>query len=279
MPGFASCLKRRSLTIGLVLMFLYTWPIDLSNSGVLPFQVPLPVYLTLGWGFIFVSLLMTNVTLSRDAAITLLKRFLIWRVGWKWYLAALLLPLIFVSAVLLNAVITRTPVDFSITAARMIFGPSAKLPVFIGPFFIVDLLTNGEEMGWRGYVLPRLQAKHSALASSLSLGAVWAFWHLPKYLSPDNSASFLLGSVKILAEAILYTWLYNNTGGSLLMTALMHAAGNTAGVFLPMAGTISGNHTGALVIAVALEVLAAIVVTVVAGPAKLSRAAEKQVQE
>jgi membrane protease YdiL (CAAX protease family) len=108
---------------------------------------------------------------------------------------------------------------------------------------------------------------------------LWAFWHLPKYLSPDNSASFLLGSAKIIAEAVLYTWLYNNTRGSLLMTSLMHSLGNTVGVFLPMAGTISGSNTGTLVIVVALEVLAAIVVTVVAGPANLSRTEEKRIQE
>ena len=69
-------------------------------------------------------------------------------------------------------------------------------------------------------MLPRLQAKHSALASSLILGLVWGFWHLPKYLAPDYSGSFALNMVKFLTEAILYTWLFNNTRGSLLLTTV-----------------------------------------------------------
>lgn len=272
-------LKRHSLVIGLVLMFLYTWTIDLSNSGVLPFKVPFVICLTLGWGFIFASLLMTWLTLGKEETAKLFKRFLIWHVEWRWFLAAFLIPMIFVFAILLNWVITQTPIDFSAVMARRIFGEEATLPAFILPFFLVDFLTNGEEMGWRGYVLPRLQAKHSALVSSLILGLLWAFWHLPKYLAPENSSSFLLGSAKILAEAVLYTWLYNNSKGSLLMTSLMHSLGNTAGVFLPLAGTISGANTGTLVIVVALEVVAAIVMTVAAGAKNLSRTEEKQMQE
>jgi membrane protease YdiL (CAAX protease family) len=273
-------LKRHSLIIGLALMFLYTWPIDLANSGVLPIRVPFAIYITLGWGFIFASLLMTGLTLGKDAAIGLLKRFLIWRVGWEWYLAAFLfLPAVFGAAVLLNALITHTSIDFSVVYAHQIFGPSASLLIFILPFFIFDALTNGEEMGWRGYVLPRLQAKHSALVSSLILGVVWAFWHIPKFLMPGNTSSFGLFMVKILAEAIFYTWLYNNTGGSLLLTTIFHAAGNTAGAFLPMANTVSGENLNVLVIAIALEILIAAGIVTFTGAKRFSLRLPRQKQE
>jgi membrane protease YdiL (CAAX protease family) len=275
MSGLIQFLKRHALLAGIELMFLLTWPIDLANSGLLPFQVPFPVYITLGWGFIFASLIMTGLTLGRGAVITLLKRFLIWRVNWKWYLAAfLLLPAIIGCAVLLNAALTRQPLDFSSVYARNIFGPSASLPVLILPYLLFDAITNGEEMGWRGYVLPRLQAKRSALASSLILGLVWGFWHLPKYLAPWNTASFASFMVGILAKAVLYTWLYNNTRGSLLLTTIFHAASNTAAVFLPVATTAGESNIGPLAIAVALEVLAAILVVFAAGPARLSRTEE-----
>ncbi len=271
--------KRHSLVIGVILMFLFTWPIDLANSGALPFQVPFAIAVTVGWGFIFASLIMTGLTLGRDAVIALLKRFLIWRVGWKWYLVAFLLyPAIFVSAVLLNAVFMQTPIDFNTVTAHKIFGVSANLLMFILPFFIFDALANGEEMGWRGYVLPRLQAKHSALVSSLILGVIWGLWHIPKFLAPGNTSLFALFMVKTLAEAVLYTWLYNNAKGSLLLTTIFHAAGNTAGVFLPMANTVSGSNMGVLIIAIAIEILAAIVVTVTAGPARLSRMEPMQTQ-
>jgi len=150
MKPFTEYLKRHSLISGIFLMFLFTWPIDLANSGFLPFEVPFAVYVTLGWGFIFASLIMTGLTAGRGGVITLVKRFLIWRVGWRWYLVAFLLfPLVFTSAVLLNAVWTQTPIDFSGVFAHKIFGESANLPAFILPFFIFDFLTNGEEMGWR----------------------------------------------------------------------------------------------------------------------------------
>jgi membrane protease YdiL (CAAX protease family) len=276
---FTELLKRHSLVIGIGLMFLFTWPIDLANSNVLPFRVPFAVAITLGWGFIFASLIMTGLTLGKGAVITLLKRFLIWRVGWQWYLAAFVMyPAIFVGAVLLNAASFQAPIDFSTVMAHKIFGTSASLPLFIVPFFIFDALTNGEEMGWRGYVLPRLQAKHSALLASLILGAVWGFWHLPKYLAPGSTGSFAVGTMKVFADAILYTWLYNSTRGSLLLTTIFHAAGNTAGVFLPIANTTSGSNMGVLIIAIVIEILVAIVVTVVSGPERLSRTEPRQTQ-
>jgi membrane protease YdiL (CAAX protease family) len=265
-------LKRHSLVTGLVLMFLFTWPVDLANSGVIPIKFPFGVYIFLGWGFIFASLIMTGLTLGRDDIIRLVKRFLIWRVELKWYLSAfLLLPAIYAAAVLLMAALAQPSIDFSTSLAYQLFGSSANLPVYILPFFIFEFLSNGEEMGWRGYVLPRLQAKHSALASSLILGLVWGFWHLPKYLAPDYSGSFALNMVKFLTEAILYTWLFNNTRGSLLLTTIMHAAGNTAGVFLPLATTLSGSNTDTMIIVVTIEVLIAIVLTISTGSQRLSQ--------
>lgn len=210
-------LKRHSLVIGIVLMFLLTWPIDLANSGILPFKVPFVVYLFLGWGFVFGAVIMTWLTLGKIGVVSLLKRYLQWRVGWKWYLVAFLLaPALIVGGVFLNAALTGVAPDFSTVMAYKIFGASANLPLFILPFFIEEILSNGEEIGWRGYVLPRLQAKHGALTATLILGVVWGFWHLPKYLTHWNTASFAWLMVHIMAYAVLLTWLYNNTKGSLL---------------------------------------------------------------
>ncbi len=273
-------LKRHSLVIGIILIFLFTWPIDLANSSMLPIKVPLAIAVSLGWGISIAAVIMTGLTLGKVGVITLLKRFLIWRVEWKCYLVAFLFyPVIFMSAVLIDAVWTQTSIDFSKVVAHNIFGPSASLPVFILPFFIFDFLTNGEEMGWRGYVLPRLQAKQTALISSLVVGLLWGLWHLPRYFAPDNTGSFGLLLIKVLADTVIYTWLYNNTKGSLLLTTILHAAGNTAGAFLPMANTLSGEHMDVYIIAIVLLILTAIMVTIVSVPSRLSRTELKQVQE
>jgi uncharacterized protein len=263
MSTLKQMLKSHSLAAGLLLMFLLTWPIDLANSGILPFRVPFAVYIFLGWGFIFAALLMTAITLGKQAAIDLLKRFLIWRVHWKWYLAAFLLfPAIYAGAVLLHAALARTPPDFNTVMAYQIFGPAANLPLLVLPFFLFDAITNGEEMGWRGYVLPRLQARTSALAASLILGLIWGFWHLPKYFASGSTGPFGLFMVKMMAESVLYTWLYNRTKGSLLLVTILHAAGNTAGVFLPVGSALSGQNLNVMFVAIMLEILLALGITI-----------------
>ena len=261
-------------------MFLLTWPIDLSNSGVVPFQVPFIVYLFLGWGFILASLIMTGLTLDRDAVIALLKRFLLWRVSWKWYLVVLaLMPAIQFLSILLNSIFTNKPIDFSNVFARNIFGTAGNLAIFVLPFFLIDFIANGEEMGWRGYVLPRLQARHTALIASLILGVIWGFWHLPKFLAPGNDSSFLIFMLDTVVKAVIYTWIYNSTGGSLLMVTLFHAASNTGGVFLPVGTTVSGENTGAYVIQLVIEIMVAALIVYYAGAEHLSQTETKQVQE
>ena len=261
MNQITAFLKRHALVIGIVLMFALTWPIDLAYLGLLPLRVPFVLYLFLGWGFGIASVIMTALTLGKAGVISLLKRYVHWRVGWKWYLAALFLgPALIAGGVFLNAALTGITPDFSTVMAYKIFGASASLLVFIVPFFIIDFIANGEEIGWRGYVLPRLQTKYGGLASSLILGVIWGFWHLPKYLTHWNTVTFLWFMAHMLSASIIYTWLYNGTRGSLLLVTLFHASTNAAGVFMPMANTVGDANMGAYIMYVLLEGLAAIAI-------------------
>ncbi len=239
MSALRPFLSRHSLIIGTALMFLVTWTIDLSHSGVLPFRVPFFVALSVDWGFIVVALGMTGLTLGREALLALCKRYLIWRVNWRWYAVTLLLIL---------------------------------------PWLLFEIVTNGEEIGWRGYILPRLQARHSALVASLVVGLLWSTWHLPKFwgTGANHGRSFIWYMLFSLAASVLYTWLYNNTHGSLLLVTLFHASDNTAGMFLPISFAATGGVKANLLIV--LVVVTAVVVTRSAGPARLSRTEAKQVQ-
>lgn len=259
-------------------MFIYTWTIDLANSGILPFKLAYFFHITLGWGFIFASICMTWITLGKAAVLTYLKRCLIWRVNWKWWLVALLLlPTLQFTAVLLTSWLTRTPVDYSQSLIREIVPHNMPMLALVLPWLIFEILTNGEEWGWRGYVLPRLQAKYTAITSSLILGAIWSVWHLPKFLGTGlgSERSFLLFTAAHLALAVLYTWLYNNTRGSILLVVLFHATGNTAGMFLPTRLAVPGGIVDNLVIVV--YVVAAVGVILSTGPAQLSRTKDRQV--
>ena len=138
----------------------------------------------------------------------------------------------------------------------------------------------GEEIGWRGYALPRLQGRMSALSASLILAPIWALWHLPLWLqgkpfqTPTLYAGFVISA---FALSILLTWVYNSTGGSLLLVVLLHATVN-----LPQTLAIDelgGGATVPVLLYWGLMVAAAMVVVVVAGPKHLSRKHRKQEQE
>jgi len=104
------------------------------------------------------------------------------------------------------------------------------LGVMAWPFWFVTS-GYGEELGWRGFALPRLQRTHSAMASSVILAIGWAGWHLPAFfyipsytaMGPRIVPGFFFG---LLAGAIVLTWLYNSSGGSVLAAMLWHASFN-----------------------------------------------------
>jgi membrane protease YdiL (CAAX protease family) len=104
-------------------------------------------------------------------------------------------------------------------------------------FFLYNIIYGGlsEEPGWRGFALPRLQAKFSPLVSSLILGAIWAVWHAPGRFGGIEAKSLSDTLVEwglILLVTVIFTWLFNRTKGSILVTALVHPAMNTATRFL-----------------------------------------------
>ena len=145
-------------------------------------------------------------------------------------------------------------------------GPSLLLEYLLSVFVLKLVLGGalGEEAGWRGFALPRLQARHGALGGSLLLGALWAGWHAPHYLDPARVAQNppLPFAVGLLALAVVFTWVANRTGGSLLLVILLHSAVNSAppAVRDLVPGLSDGAFFALLVagyVAVALLVLAA----------------------
>jgi uncharacterized protein len=204
------------------------------------------------------AILLVALTQGRGGVRALLGRLLRWRVGARWYLVVLAVPLLVPCAFLLGG---RAPVTE--------LAVPAMLSIFLFSIFPGSAL--GEEIGWRGFALPRLQARHSALAASLALGPVWALWHLPLWLT--GSAGHPLGlypafAVSVVAVSVLYTWIYNSTRGSLLLVVLFHATTN-----LPVS-VFTDALLGAVpvfLIWVALLVVTAAIVAVLTGPAHLSR--------
>lgn len=276
MPAF---LKRHPVSTGFMLMFLCTWPVDLwgaanSHGWALP-QIPPILPLLVGYGFVVAAVVMTGILDGRAGIRALLRQFLVWRVGLLWYGVVLLGPFaVDLVAVALYAAGGGVP-DFRHPYALQIVGPSFDLWAVLPVFFLVGVFTNGEEIGWRGFALPRLQARHSALVASLVIGIVWALWHIPKFLTAGSAQnySFSLYVVDTVAKAVLFTWVYNSTRSSLLTVTLLHAAMNTSAVFLPIL-PVAGGDVRPVLISMGLHCVVAVVVVVAAGATHLSRSRE-----
>lgn len=175
---------------------------------------------------------------------TLLGTFLAWRVKPVWYFWALLFfPLVSLLGLLVWTLLGQPVPPFPRQE-----GFPEILPVLLNVFIATAFYGGpfGEEVGWRGYALPRLQARYSPLVASILLGIVWGVWHFPLHLRGQYDA--LLGAdltglvVRILTGvvlAILFTWLYNRTRGNLWLMVLLHTVTNdTAGFWLPLTGGV-----------------------------------------
>lgn len=218
------------------------------------------------------AIVLTAVVLGRGSLRKLLGRLLIWRVDPRWYLVVVLGP-----AALAGGVVALN--TFAEGPALSLGMPLLGVAFFLA-FSIFPGSALGEEIGWRGYALPRLQAGRSALSASLVLGVIWALWHLPLWLTGDPARTPSLYAafvVSAIALSVILTWMYNSTRGSLLLVVLLHATSN-----LPVTLSIDllgSRATMPVMLYFGLTVVAAIVVVVVTGPKDLSRKHRKQAEE
>jgi hypothetical protein len=189
-------------------------------------------------GTIAPSLVALALTARRDGragTLALLRRIVQWEVGARWYVFALGYMAVIKLGV---AVVHRLA-----TGAWPAFG---QTPFFIMAIAIVfsTPVQAGEEIGWRGYALPRLAKIFGLPLASIVLGVVWACWHLPFFFIPgsDNAGqSFPVYLLAVTALSVALAWVYWRTNGSLLLTMLMHAAvNNTAGI-VPSPASATAN--------------------------------------
>ena len=183
------------------------------------------------------AFIVTYIEEKSDGVIDLFKRGVQCRKKSYLILSIILIPgLCFLS--LLLAIVTegRVPSEIGTLTAW-----ENNIPLVISTFFLGGPLQ--EEFGWRGFVLDRLQKKYSALKSSLIVGIIWGFWHLPfffltgAYQYEEPFYSFL---TSVMLVSVLFSWLYNNTNGSVLVAMILHTSFNVSYWIIPINYTVMG---------------------------------------
>ncbi|MCB0003509.1 MAG: CPBP family intramembrane metalloprotease [Anaerolineae bacterium] len=227
------------------------------------FHIPQPLAFWIGLTLAaYVSAALTG---GLPAVKDLLSRIVRWRVAPIWYVVALTLTaLISLAAILIYVVLGGTYQATPSLSVREL------LPAFLFQVFFF-LLT--EETAWRGFALPRLQARYSALVASLILGVLWGIWHLPLVFIPDSFQStvnffgFVLSAV---ATTIQMTWVFNHSKGSVLVAAIFHAAIDTT---IAYSNVMTGGSQ-LFWIFVGLQCAVAVVIVLTQGAAHLARKAD-----
>lgn len=218
-----------------VLAFAISWGFWLAAAVLtIPINTPAGRLLETAGNFgpFLAAMVSVGITQGLPGIRRLVDRLLIWRVAPRWYMAALLGPF---GVMLLAMAISAALVPSAVMS-------TARLTVLIPAFFHSLLLAGGlnEETGWRGYALPGMRSSMPAFRASLLLGVLWGLWHIPLYFVPGTGQYDMIQSggsfiflftafvVWAIGLSVIFTWLSEQTGGSLLIVILFHAAIDTA---------------------------------------------------
>ncbi len=194
----------------IVIAFGWTWPLAalIEQSMVFP--------LLALFGPCVAALIVLYASHGRAGLAQLGSKFRLSRSLIAWCILAALLPLALLVPLWLLHVWWWGGIGFELSALSLLS-------------FVVAVLILGEEVGWRGFLLPYLLHRYPPLTSAMIVGLVWAIWHLPNFLLPNYphyGLPLLAFVLMTLAFSVLFTWLYLNTAGSLVIAVIFHASLN-----------------------------------------------------
>ena len=247
-------------TIAYGFSWLFWLPGVLATRGLFELPIPATVLVILGaHGPLIAAFSLTYRETGRAGIKELVRQGFNLRLAPGWILVILGLPVILAGLAWAMSVATGGPR----TELTLLAQPLLILPTFLILFFVGGSIQ--EEFGWRGYALPRLLLKWSALTASMVLGVLWGLWHLPLFYTAGVSQAYMpLWAFLILAIAfsILFTWFYINTNNNLLSALLFHTAINTSlSLFPPIQQSVNGDQR-AFVLLMVLYVIVAVSIIV-----------------
>ncbi len=259
--------QKYPLLLFLGLTYMSAWafwiPAVFSSQDLWKIEIPF-------WRIGFFSpsicgLILTFLGKGKRGTRKLLRSLMEWRVGIRWYLVILLLPMVIV--------IIPSFSLYVLFGGKLLFEAPTPwysiVPSFVGILFLGGPLS--EEIGWRGYALPRMLKGKSALSASILLGILWSLWHLPLFWIVESSQCeipLLWFILEVVALSVLFTWVFMNTKGSLLLVILLHSTFNSALTLIQPAFMKDLDRT--MVLLVITLWLIVLLVVFIKGPSRLS---------
>jgi len=268
MDNLTSAMKRHPVIAFYILAFVISWlgwiPQALYGRGLFPFDHPL-LGLLGGVGPTLAAVIVTLACKEKDGIRKLFGALFKLRVPFWWFV------FIFGFWVIVTAIAL---------GIGTIFGqafPTVRQFAWVSllPIFVTMLLSNvWEEIGWRGFALPRLQEGYSDLRIVFFMGLLWSLWHLPLILNPTSPMSDLPWYGEIifsLSLTVIYTWLYQNTARSLFFVSVFHAMSNTMAFVLLELGVFVSSYT----FVVGITAIVAVVIILIYGPQRFIKSSPK----
>lgn len=263
-------MRQHPLVYFFLMAYTFSWimliPFVFSEWGILSQNFTIAFALNPFVGPTLAALIMTRITEGKAGVKHLRRNLFQVRAGWQWYLFILLgIPALLLLGI---SVLPGGLVSFQGFPPHF---PVEYVVTFVVIFFLGGPL--GEEIGWRGFALPRMQLRYGPLGGTLLLGILWAFWHLPHFLTsaqrggPESSfATFLTNFpiffLLVMSMGVIFTWVFNHTRGSLFMAILLHASINTFSIVVPLfAAPIVTNTDLAILIGMMLPAVLIVILT------------------
>jgi membrane protease YdiL (CAAX protease family) len=236
-------MRRYPLVSFFLMAYAFSWilsiPAVLSAWGILPAATFVVFFTIKSFGPFMAAYIMTSVIEGREGVLRLRRSLRQVRAGWPWYAFILVgVPaLLFLGIAILPGAL-----------ASFQGIPPHFLAIYLVTFVLIFFGGGplGEEPGWRGFALPRMQPRYGPLWGTLLLGALWAFWHLPDFLTVAQRGgpgtnftrlaiiNFPVFFVMVMAMAVIFTWVFNHTGGSVFIAILLHASINAFGTVVAL---------------------------------------------
>ena len=271
MPLF-STEQNRNLFYYLIITFIFSWgfwfPRLLSSFALIEHLPLFTLFRFFGSFGPFVSAFTLTARYEGMTGVRILWNRAWHYENWKFLLIGIfLLPFLFLASLWLAVITERS----TFPSLSILDDYMYVLVNFIFFFFMTGPFQ--EEFGWRGYALDKIQTKWNALESSLVLGGIWSLWHLPLFYitgTPQANQSFFSFTITVILLSIIFTWLHNNSNGSILIAMIFHAINNLSNSLFPLHNTVSGYSYYTILLD-----LAVVIILIIYGPKNLVRKPKK----